>query len=62
MACLYRPAGAIVPLGGGTGVIGGWAFTAELVQAPALLCAFIIKGFCKLTALILFLSCTLGEI
>ncbi len=45
MSRLDREAGALVPLGGGAGVVGGRTLAAELVQAPALLRALVIKGF-----------------
>ena len=52
MPGLNRKTGTVIPLGGGTGVIGRRTFAAELIQTPAFPGAFIIKSFGKLTFVI----------
>src|SRR5512143_2534125 len=48
VAGLDREAGAAVPLGGGAGIVGGWSLAAQLIQTPAVACAFIVEGLGKL--------------
>ncbi len=56
---------AIIPPHSGAGVIGGWAFAADLVQAVPLAGTFIIKAFhvlarIKMGAAVAFVMNTLG--